>query len=163
MATKTLYLIRHAKAEEYSFGKRDYNRDIVGKGRERAERIASELAEELVIDSKTLFVSSSANRAIQTAELFADILGYPLEKINQKKEIYEAYHLEILRVINAVGDSYDKLLVFGHNPGLSLLADYLTNTYVELKTSNIAVIELEEHLTFRELSGGTATLNKVFQ
>lgn len=163
MTTRKLYLIRHAKAEDPFLGKKDYDRSIVDKGRERSERIAKELCGTLTIDDATLVISSPAKRAIQTAELFAKVLRYPPERIVKKMEIYEAHYLDILRVINAVDERFEKLLVFGHNPGLSQLTDYLTGTYVELKTSNIVVIELEKDVRFGELSGGTASLKNVFR
>lgn len=161
MKTKTLYLIRHAKAEEYSFGRRDYERNLMEKGKESAREIATILSHQFNPTSSTRVLSSSANRAIQTAELFCSIIDYPLEQIVQDKNIYEAYYLDILNAINNTATVIDTLLVFGHNPGLSELATYLTNVYVNLKTSYVAVIKLEKGLDFNELSGGTATLKTV--
>ncbi len=161
MKTKTLYLIRHAKAEEYAFGKRDYDRNLTEKGKERAVQIASTLAQQLHPTPSTQILSSSANRAIQTAYLFSEIIGYPMDQILQDKSIYEAYHLDILHAINKTSMDVDTLLVFGHNPGISELTTYLTNVYVDLKTSHVAILELEEGLDFKDLSGGTATLKTV--
>ncbi len=155
---KTLYLIRHAKAEEHSFSKDDFYRDLQKKGRERAERIAQKLKDSLKIDEKTLVISSSANRAIQTAELFCEVLGYPQESIQQTRDIYEAHFMDILKVINSVPDEYDTLLIFGHNPGLSNLTNYLSHSEIELATSNVSILQLEGDLTFEMLGGGTANL-----
>lgn len=155
---KTLYLIRHAKAEEHSFSKDDFYRDLQKKGRERAERIAQKLKDSLKIDEKTLVISSSANRAIQTAELFCEVLGYAKESIQQTRDIYEAHFMDILKVINSVPDEYDTLLIFGHNPGLSNLTNYLSHSEIELATSNVSILQLEGDLTFEMLGGGTANL-----
>lgn len=155
---KTLYLIRHAKAEEHSFSKDDFYRDLQKKGRERAERIAQKLKDSLKIDEKTLVISSSANRAIQTAELFCEVLGYAKESIQQTRDIYEAHFMDILKVINSVTDEYDTLLIFGHNPGLSNLTNYLSHSEIELATSNVSILQLEGDLTFEMLGGGTANL-----
>ncbi|MBV2228393.1 MULTISPECIES: histidine phosphatase family protein [Sphingobacterium] len=155
---KTLYLIRHAKAEEHSFSKDDFYRDLQKKGRERAERIAQKLKDSLKIDEKTLVISSSANRAIQTAELFCEVLGYPQESIHQTRDIYEAHFMDILKVINSVPEEYDTLLIFGHNPGLSNLTNYLSHSEIELATSNVSILQLEGDLTFEMLGGGTANL-----
>lgn len=159
---KQLYIIRHAKAEEHSFNKKDFDRNLIEKGRERANKTATDLSEQLHIDERTLVISSSANRAIQTAEIFCNILGYSSE-IRQESGIYEAYHGDILKIINSVPDPIDTVLVFGHNPGLSMLVDYLSDRYVDLKTSNVAYLELEQGLRFAELSQGTAQLKKVFE
>lgn len=155
---KTFYLIRHAKAEEHSFSKDDFYRDLQKKGRERAERIAQKLKDTLKIDEKTLVISSSANRAIQTAELFCEVLGYPQESIHQTRDIYEAHFMDILKAINSVPEEYDTLLIFGHNPGLSNLTNYLSHSEIELATSNVSILQLEGDLTFEMLGGGTANL-----
>lgn len=158
---KKLYIIRHAKAELHSFDKRDYDRDIIKKGEERATRIANELRDIIEITDNTLVISSSANRAIQTADIFCSILGFPIETVQQEKSIYEAYFKDILQIINAVANDIDTLLVFGHNPGLSDLTNYICDSYIDLKTSHVACISLEEGLHFSELSSGTAHLNKI--
>lgn len=161
MQKKLLYLVRHAKAEDHSFAKRDHDRDLIDKGRSRAVQIATDLANELEVTTNTLAISSTANRARQTAELFCDTLGYPQEKIQLTKAIYEAFYLDILRTINAVGSDVDTLIVFGHNPGFSDLTNYLTDSFIDLKTSHVAVIELEEGMDFSTLSGSTAKLKNV--
>ena len=154
----TLYLIRHAKAEEHTFTKDDFDRDLQQKGIDRANKIANELKKSLHVDEKTLVISSSANRAIQTAEIFCSILGYPIDSIQQTKDIYEAHFTDILRVINSVPSQYEKLVVFGHNPGLSNLTNYLSHSEIELATSNVSILQLEGDLTFEMLAGGTTKL-----
>jgi|SRR5690606_14380058 len=161
MKTKTLYLIRHAKAEEHSFIKRDYDRNLIEKGKERAQQIATQLAQQLVITPQTSVLTSPANRAIQTAELFCDIIGYSTAQIKQDKSIYEAHHSAILNAINKTPTEVDTLLVFGHNPGLSDLTNYLCNSHINLATSHVAMIELEDGMDFSHLSEGTATLKEI--
>lgn len=159
--TKKLYIIRHAKAEIYSFDRKDYDRNLIDKGEERAVRIAHELKEIFEVSDNTLAISSSANRAIQTAQIFCPILNIPISKIQLEKSIYEAYFKDILQIINEVDDSVDMLLVFGHNPGLSDLTNYICDSYIDLKTAQVACIELEDNLHFSELSSNTAHLKKV--
>ena len=162
MKPKTLFLIRHAKAEEFSFFQKDYDRNLMNKGITRAKHIASKLKDVIRTEEEILVISSSANRAIQTAHIFCDILNYPQNHIIQTQNIYEAHYLDILNEINKVPDHIDTLFVFGHNPGLSNLTNELCNSYIELKTSEAAQIELLENFTFAELSAGTAQLKKVF-
>lgn len=161
MTTKKLFIIRHAKAEDHSFAAIDYDRNLIDKGMERAKRIATSLYDTLPIDAKTVFISSSANRAIQTAELFAKILNFPPESILQTKKIYEAPYENILKEINKVPDNIDTIFLFGHNPGLSDLTNYLCNSYINLNTSAVAEIRVEEGLNFSELSGNTANLIQI--
>ncbi|GGH23002.1 phosphohistidine phosphatase [Sphingobacterium alkalisoli] len=161
METKSIYIVRHAKAEDHSLSKRDFNRDLINKGKERAHRIATELAPLVTVNEKTLVISSPANRAIQTAEIFCSILGYPAEKIQMEINIYEAHYLDILRVINNLTGSYESIWVFGHNPGLSDLTNYLCDSQVDLLTANVAIIGLENEVDFASLAGSTGNLKTV--
>lgn len=160
MATKILYLIRHGKAEDHSFLKKDYERNLVDKGQERSLLIANMLKQDLPAN-KTLVISSTAKRALQTAELFCHKLGYPIATIQLEKGIYEASHTEILKVINQVNAHIDTVLIFGHNPALSDLTNYLCNSYIDLKTSHVAKIILPESFSFNEVSGNTCQLETV--
>lgn len=162
MKTKSLYIIRHAKAEEFSLKKKDFDRILMKRGIERAQNNALILKEQCSpINDKTLFVSSTAARAAQTAHIFAKVLGYPEDQIQWTPSIYEAHYLLILKRINDVSAEYDKILVFGHNPGLSDLVTYISNQYVDLKTAHIACLSIEEDLDYSTLSSNTATLRKV--
>lgn len=160
MAGKKLYIIRHAKAEIPTWEKKDFDRNIMDKGAARAQHISNKLKDILAIDKHTAVISSSANRAIQTAQIFCTSLGFPLQNILQTKAIYEAYYLDILNIINQIPKQIDTVLVFGHNPGLSDLTNYICNSYIDLKTSQVAVITIEEGIDFGSLSGGTGTLKE---
>ncbi|WP_164108918.1 MULTISPECIES: SixA phosphatase family protein [Sphingobacterium] len=161
MNTKTLYIIRHAKAELPTWREKDFGRNIMDKGGARAQHIANKLKDILTIDDNTAVFSSTANRAIQTAHIFCTTLEFPLQRIFQTESIYEAYYLDILKIINQIPSAVDTLLIFGHNPGLSDLTNYICNSYIQLKTSHCAVVTLEEGIDFGSLSGGTGSLNQI--
>lgn len=161
MACKELYIIRHAKAELPTWEKKDFDRNIIDKGIERAVHIAEDLTQRISINAHTAVLSSSANRAIQTAHIFCTALGFPLQAIQQTKEIYEAHHLNILRIINQIPNHIETLLVFGHNPGLSNLTNYVCDSYIDLKTSHVAQIAVENGIDFSHLSGSTGSLMQV--
>ena len=160
MTVKKLFLIRHGKAEDYSFLKKDYDRNLIEKGQKHTTLIAQKLIAHLN-SGKTQVVSSTANRALQTARIFCDVIHYPQQDIQLEKGIYEAYYSDILRVINTIPDDVEQVLVFGHNPGLSDLTNYLCHSYIDLKTSHAAEIILPENFNFSEISGGTCHLQTV--
>ena len=160
MITKTLYLIRHGKAEDHSFFKKDYDRNLVDKGIERSLLISIKLKLDLQKEN-LLVISSSANRAIQTAKIYCEEINYPIQNIQLENGIYEAYYTEILKVINNVEDHIDTVLVFGHNPGLSDLTNYLCDSIISLKTSHVAKITLPKNFNFKEISGSTCYLAAV--
>lgn len=160
MTQRKLFLIRHGKAEDYSFGKPDYERNLIERGKERAKLIAQKLIPHLS-QGKTRLISSTANRALQTAIIFSEILDYPVKEVQLEKSIYEAYYSDILRVINAIPDDVQNVLVFGHNPGLSDLTNYLCHSAIDLKTAHVAKIILAEGFNYQEISGGTCHLEAV--
>ncbi|PRD47306.1 SixA phosphatase family protein [Sphingobacterium haloxyli] len=162
MERKSLYIVRHAKAELPTFSKDDFQRDLIARGISRAEDIAKKLKVHLpAIDKKTLIISSTANRAMQTAKIFGDILGYPEERIVWEPKIYEAHHLFLMKRLNDIPASYGRVLLFGHNPGISDLVSYATDHFVNLKTSHVACLELEEEIDYSLLSANTASLKKI--
>ncbi|MBD1423523.1 SixA phosphatase family protein [Sphingobacterium chuzhouense] len=162
MKQKSLFIIRHAKAELPIFGKDDFDRDLLPKGTNRAELITQKLKAQLpAMDEKTLVISSTANRAMQTAKIFCDILGYPEERIVWEPKVYEAHYLFLMKLLNDVPASYDYVLLFGHNPGVSDLVGYVTDRFVNLKTAHTAYLELEEGIDYSLLSANTASLKKI--
>ncbi len=162
MEKKSLYLVRHGKAEEHTFTKKDSERDLIQHGIARSASIAETLKQRLLpIDEKTLIISSTANRAAQTAKIFAEMLAYPAENIQWEPRIYEAHYLLILKCINDISANYDQVLVFGHNPGLSDLVEYVANEFVNLKTAHVACLTLEEGIDYASLSANTAKLDNI--
>lgn len=162
METKSLYIVRHGKAEEHSFTKKDFERDLIQRGIARSTNTAESLKQRIrPVDEHTLIISSTANRAAQTARIFAEILAYPEERIQWESTIYEAHYLLILKRLNDVSANYDQVLVFGHNPGLSDLVEYLSDDFVNLKTAHVACLTLEEESDYSMLSANTAKLSTI--
>lgn len=73
-----------------------------------------------------LMISSPAVRALATAEAMAEELGYPWDEIVADERLYEADTEAILAVIEEQDDWIDCLMLIGHNPGLTALANYLS-------------------------------------
>src|SRR5690606_33724547 len=142
MDKKSLYIIRHAKAELPTFGKDDFARDLLSTRIGRAELIALKLKTQLpAADEKTLVISSTANRAMQTAKIFCGILGYPEERIVWEPKVYQAHYLFLVKRLNDVPASYDYVLLFGHNPGVSDLIGYAADCFVNLNTAYTSCLE----------------------
>ena len=125
---KTCYLIRHAKSSWDNPLLRDFDRPLNKRGFRDADFMPSLLKGRGV--SPDQIVSSPANRAYTTATYFAKALGIPEEDIVKNKAIYEAYSEEILDVILQLDDSLDIVLLFGHNPGLTSLANKFATEYI---------------------------------
>ena len=139
---KTLCIIRHAKTEVQAMGQRDFDRELAKRGLSDAPQMAKKLKEIDLMPDK--IVSSPAARALATAQLFADKLKYPLTKIEQNSLIYAAALGSLIKVVKELSDDDKTVFLFGHNPGLTLLANYLcTSPILHLPTSGIVCIDFD--------------------
>lgn len=127
---KRVYIVRHATAQERGEGLPDFERALVKKGEKEAKVIAHYLAQGYA--APDLMISSFANRAIETAHLFAKAFGYPPQKILLRDTFYgntavDALAGEIVRQ----PDKYSSLMLFGHDPAFSQLAAHLVKGFRE--------------------------------
>ncbi|MEE1944803.1 histidine phosphatase family protein [Pedobacter sp. KR3-3] len=137
---KQLLLIRHAKSDWGNAGLRDFDRPLNGRGKNNAPEMAERLVKQQIVPE--LMVSSPALRAITTAKYFAAAWHIPIENIQLEPAIYEANVKSLLKVINQLDDQYDQIALFGHNPGLTDLANYLCNGHiVNMPTASVIRIQ----------------------
>ena len=120
---KELILVRHAKSSWKDSSLDDRERPLNKRGEHDAPEMGARLA--LLEASPDLIVSSPAVRALETARLVARKLGYPRKDILVKERLYGAGAVELLEVIRDSDDSVGTLMLFGHNPGLTELANHL--------------------------------------
>ena len=119
---KQLTLLRHGKSDWGPQYHNDYERPLKPRGRRDAPRMGEYLASlDLVPD---LIVSSPAERARQTAELFAEAVGFD-EAIRWEKAIYGASAGELMAVLRRQPDDAEHIVLIGHNPGFEELASHL--------------------------------------
>jgi phosphohistidine phosphatase len=127
---KRLYLVRHAKSSWEEPGGSDLERPLLEKGIKRTMKIIRFLKERAVkID---LMISSPAERAFQTAVLVAKGIGYPEDKIQLERKIYDGYYDRILDLIYATSNEINSLMIFGHNPTITHLANLFLHPGVDL-------------------------------
>lgn len=122
---KRLYLIRHAKSSWEDSDLSDIERPLNTRGKRDAPFMGKHLKEMKV--SPDLIVSSPAKRALKTAKIIAKEIGFPKKDIETDESIYLASVSTLLHVIQNIEGSYQQVMLFGHNPGFTELAEYLTN------------------------------------
>ncbi len=88
-----------------------------------------------------LILTSSAERALTTAELVALDSGYEQE-ITVTRHLYHADPEDYLAVLREKGDPYDCVMVVGHNPGMEALVEDLVGQYQRMPTAALAQVEL---------------------
>lgn len=157
---RTLFLIRHAKSSWDNPGLRDFNRPLNERGLHDAPKMAKLLAKKGV--KPDLLLSSPAKRAITTAHFFAETFGLEADDVVQEQEIYEAAVSDILNIVNNLPDSAQSVMLFGHNPTLTDVANRFSDQYIDnIPTCGIVLIESEAD-SWKAFSEGNAAVKKIF-
>ena len=135
---KTVLILRHAKSS-WSGNTGDHDRPLNNRGRRDAPRIGELLrAEELLPD---LILTSTAVRAHTTARLVVEASGFE-GSIESLRSLYHGAPEDFIRALRALPDTYDRVLVVAHNPGLEELLEELTGEDEVLPTAALAHVSL---------------------
>lgn len=120
---KRLTLVRHANATWKDPQPSDFDRPLTRRGQSEA----AVLAKILLRDGLTpdFLMSSSAQRARQTAEILIRELALPGNSARYDETLYLAQPAQILQVVRSPGPKIEHLMIVGHNPCLSDLARQL--------------------------------------
>lgn len=139
---RTLTLIRHAKSSWKDNTLSDFNRPLNKRGQQNAPMMGRLLHD--MGASFELIVSSPALRAITTARLIAEQLGYPQDALIQDTGLYAATTSGLLKVVHELPDETLAVALVGHNPGLTDFCNYLCGDSVEnLPTCAVASITFD--------------------
>ena len=126
---KTLYLARHAKSSWKHPELSDIERPLNKRGKRDAPYIGNLLKEKGV--KLELLISSPAVRARKTAVVIAELIDYPKSEILIDDNIYESSSSELINIIKGFDDKYNSVMMFGHNPGFTMLNNYLTDSFID--------------------------------
>lgn len=128
---RRITIVRHAKSSWDNPSLQDNQRPLNKRGRNSAPMMGERLAARGM--NPDLFVSSPADRAIETAEAIADKVGYPTDSIFHDSRLYHASVNDWFSVIYTLPEDARHVICFGHNPGLT----HLYNIFSPEPTSNI--------------------------
>jgi phosphohistidine phosphatase len=139
---KTLVIVRHAKSSWDDAGLSDHQRPLSKRGLRDAPMMGARLAEWGPPVDRV--ISSSAARALATAELVTEEMGLPWDEIQIEDALYHASEEEMIDIINEQDDYVDGLMLFGHNPGMTYLVNDLSNLDLDnLPTCGVVVLQFE--------------------
>lgn len=139
---KTLYLVRHAKSSWKNPDLSDKERPLNKRGIRDAPFMGVKLKEMKLLPE--LIISSDAVRAKKTAYAIAKEIDYDKDNIVLTDEIYEASTMELLTIIKELNQEFKSIMMFGHNPALTGLHNYLTKHYIDnIPTCGITAIRFE--------------------
>jgi phosphohistidine phosphatase len=151
---KELLLVRHATANEGEQGTKDHERTLSAKGYQDATRLGYYLNKQRqVVD---LMLVSPAQRTRSTAEILTEQMHYD-GYIEYSDELYQASVRSVLSLINQQTEEINRLLIVGHNPTLTYLAEYLTGEPVSnMAPGGLFILQIPGPWT--QVSQQTATL-----
>lgn len=119
---KKIILIRHAKAvarEEWKAA--DFDRPLVKKGKKQSKRICKMILP--FLESERWIVSPSC-RTKETAEIMVKVLKKSVQ-IVEEALLYDTSKDSYFSVLKNIPEEQDSILLIGHNPMISDLANWL--------------------------------------
>ncbi|WP_100627848.1 SixA phosphatase family protein [Algoriphagus formosus] len=132
---KKIFLIRHAKSSWDEPWLRDHDRPLAPRGLKAAPIMGKRLLKKEIFPD--LIISSTAERAKETAILVAKELGTTNQKIVLESSLYHAPPSTYLKVIRQQPESIQTLFLVGHNPGMTDLIQKLGVDLDNLPTAGI--------------------------
>ncbi len=129
MALKHLTLVRHAKSSWKHPELADKDRPLNNRGKRDAPVMGSRLAKSGY--RPDLILSSPANRALTTAQVIAQAMGFGPDDIIVDERIYGAGVAGLIQLLQATDDRIERAMLFGHNPELTALVNRLARVTVE--------------------------------
>ncbi len=129
MSEKTLHIVRHGKSSWDYENISDIDRPLSPRGINNAYLMAKKLSERKVVPDR--FITSPANRALYTSIIFSRVLKFPYEKIQISDSIYMGYTDDLLELVKSQDKSVSNLLIFGHNPAFTAMANQLMDNYLD--------------------------------
>jgi len=138
-----IYLLRHAIAEERSASGRDADRQLTEEGRQKLRKVMKRAAGAGVEPS--LILSSPLIRAVQTAEIAAEVLKYGGKIVKVDSLTPDSSPREVWEEIRARKDE-QAILLAGHEPLYSATTAYLlgsTRSMVDFRKAGLVRIDVQ--------------------
>jgi len=139
---KTVVIVRHGKSSWEDPFLSDHQRPLAKRGLKDAPKMGARLADWGPPVDRV--ISSSALRALATAELVTSEMGLPWDEIQVEDDLYHATEYEMLDLIQAQEDYLDGLMLFGHNPGMTYLVNGLSDLDLDnLPTCGVVILQFD--------------------
>ena len=142
---KELLLVRHAKSSWDDPYLDDHDRPLNERGLRNAPEMGKRLQGRGI--RTDAWISSTALRAITTAEIIAEKIGFPQDQIQRSKDLYHASATELQEFIAGLDDAIGSAILFGHNPGMTSLVANLYGLPIDnLPTCGVVHLQFNENI-----------------
>ena len=141
MHEKTIHIVRHGKASQNFLYINDDDRPLTEKGILNNIQVAKQFIAQCSVPD--LIISSYAARALHTAHIFARVTGYPHDKVQANEDLYLHGDKETYNILENLSDDIDSVMIVGHNPDLTYVANRFGAHIDEIRTSGIVTVSFE--------------------
>lgn len=124
---KRIFFIRHAKSSWADFNLSDIDRPLNKRGHRDAPFMAEKLS--AIISAVDLIICSPARRAQETHTYFSSHIKS--KETQTLGHVYHAAEETLVDVIHDIDPSHGTALIFGHNPGFSMIHDRFSDDYID--------------------------------
>lgn len=153
---KRLILVRHATAVDKGPEGSDFHRRLKKRGRREALLMAERVAA-LVPVPDQLF-SSPADRALQTAGVFAEHLGIAASRVALREELYGGLlPEEFLHLVQRFDETLSSVMIFGHDPSFTEFAAFMIPGFTQaIPKAGVLVMDIDR-AKWKSVRAGDAT------
>jgi phosphohistidine phosphatase len=120
---RELIIMRHAKSDWHSNEPTDFGRPLNDRGKRDAPRMGEWMREQGIYPDYV--ISSPAKRAKQTCKRVCKALNFDVDHIHWQQRVYLADVEQLLQALAFGPVEEQRVLLVGHNPGLTDLIYYL--------------------------------------
>lgn len=138
-----IYLLRHGIAEDGEPGKPDSDRALTAEGKKKLRAVLDVAADGGVCPA--LIISSPYRRAVQTADIAAEVLEYRGDQVRSRTLVPDSDPQQVWEEIRLHKD-LDSILLAGHEPLFGRLFAHLLGCptlQVDFKKGALARIDVE--------------------
>ena len=137
-----LILLRHGKSSWDDPALDDFDRPLAPRGLRNVPEMGRRLARRGQLPD--LIISSTAVRALSTARAIAREIAYREDRIVEAPDLYLASPRHMLAILRDTPSPAGTILLVGHNPGLTELANMLDDVRLDnMPTAAMLCVEFD--------------------
>lgn len=138
---KNIILVRHGKSS-WDGDFEDIDRPLKIRGINDANLVADKFAEHK--QKLDIILSSPANRALSTCKLFINKLQLEYVELRVENSLYDFSGQNVINYIKSLSDSYNDVMIFGHNHAFTSIANIHGDSYIDnLPTSGLVKLNFD--------------------
>ena len=148
---KKLILVRHAKSS-WEAPLNDFDRPLTSRGINDAHLVSSHIVP--LLPSTFICWSSTAQRARETALIFAQNIGCPVKSIIFDNNLYTFERSALEKVIKGCNDEYENVILFGHNEAITNFVNKFGTINIDNVSTSGVVFLTFQSASWRDISKG---------